>query len=42
MPHIKIVEPNEAAGELKDIYSKVIEERGKLSNILKIHSFLIL
>jgi uncharacterized peroxidase-related enzyme len=40
MPHIKIVEPNEAAGELKDIYSKVIKERGKLSNILKIHSLL--
>ena len=40
MPHIKTVEVNEAAGELKDIYSKVVGERGKLSNILKIHSLL--
>jgi len=40
MPHIKTVELNEAAGELKDIYSKVVGERGKISNILKIHSLL--
>ncbi|MFC2094520.1 peroxidase-related enzyme [Bacteroidota bacterium] len=40
MPHIKTVELNEAVGELKDIYSKVVGERGKLSNILKIHSLL--
>ena len=40
MPHIKEVEINEAAGELKNIYSKVVGERGKLSNILKIHSLL--
>ena len=40
MPHIKTVEPNEAPGELKDIYLKVVGERGKLSNILKIHSLL--
>ncbi len=40
MPHIKTVEINEAAGELKDIYSKVVGKRGKLSNILKIHSLL--
>jgi uncharacterized peroxidase-related enzyme len=40
MPHIKTVEIKEAAGELKDIYSKVVGERGKLSNILKIHSLL--
>ena len=40
MPHIKTVELDEAAGELKDIYSKVVGERGKLSNILKIHSLL--
>ncbi len=40
MPHIKTVELNEASGELKDIYSKVVGERGKLSNILKIHSLL--
>jgi uncharacterized peroxidase-related enzyme len=40
MPHIKTVELNEASGELRDIYSKVVGERGKLSNILKIHSLL--
>ena len=40
MPYIKTVELNEASGELKDIYSKVVSERGKLSNILKIHSLL--
>jgi uncharacterized peroxidase-related enzyme len=40
MPHIRTVELNEAEGELKDIYSKVVGERGKLSNILKIHSLL--
>jgi uncharacterized peroxidase-related enzyme len=40
MPYIKTLELNEAAGELKDIYSKVVGQRGKLSNILKIHSLL--
>ncbi|MCH7723409.1 MAG: peroxidase-related enzyme [Bacteroidetes bacterium] len=40
MPYIKVVEQNQAAGELKEIYSKVVGKRGKLSNILKIHSLL--
>jgi uncharacterized peroxidase-related enzyme len=40
MPYIKTVELNEASGELRDIYSKVVGERGKISNILKIHSLL--
>ncbi|GMR25724.1 MAG: peroxidase-related enzyme [Ignavibacteria bacterium] len=40
MAYIKVVEQNEASGELKEIYSKVVGERGKLSNILKIHSLL--
>ena len=40
MPYIKTIEPNEATNELKEIYSKVVGERGKLSNILKIHSLL--
>jgi len=40
MPYVKVIEPNEAEGELKDIFSKVVGERGKLSNILKIHSLL--
>jgi uncharacterized peroxidase-related enzyme len=40
MPYLKTVELNEASGELRDIYSKVVGERGKISNILKIHSLL--
>jgi uncharacterized peroxidase-related enzyme len=40
MPFIKVIEQNEATGELKDIYAKVVGERGKLSNILKVHSLL--
>jgi len=40
MAYIKVIEQNEATGELKDIISKVVGERGKLSNILKIHSLL--
>ena len=40
MPHIKTIELNEATGELKDNYSKVVGKRGKLSNILKIHGLL--
>jgi len=40
MPYIKMIEEEEATGELKEIYTKVKGERGKLSNILKIHSLL--
>ena len=40
MPYIKVIEENEASGELKEIYNKVKGERGKVSNILKIHSLL--
>jgi uncharacterized peroxidase-related enzyme len=40
MSLIKTIELNDATGELKDAYAKVIGERGKLSNILKIHSLL--
>lgn len=35
-----MVEADEANEELKEITSKVVGERGKLSNILKIHSLL--
>ncbi|GBD88181.1 carboxymuconolactone decarboxylase family protein [bacterium BMS3Abin03] len=40
MPYIKMIKEEEATGELKEIYTKVKDERGKLSNILKIHSLL--
>ena len=35
-----MIKEEEATGELKEIYTKVKDERGKLSNILKIHSLL--
>jgi uncharacterized peroxidase-related enzyme len=38
MPWIKETELNDAKGELKEIYDEIISTRGKLSNILKIHS----
>ena len=40
MPYIKVIEEEDAGTELKEIYNKVKGERGKLSNILKIHSLL--
>ena len=36
MPWIKVVAEDEAAGELKEAYDKVVRERGKLSNIMKV------
>ena len=38
MPWIKQIEQNEAIDELKEVYDEIISTRGKLSNILKIHS----
>lgn len=38
MPFIKIIDETEAEGKLKDIYENIISSRGKLSNIMKIHS----
>lgn len=38
MSWIKIIEENEATGELAEIYQDIIRKRGKLSNIMKIHS----
>ena len=38
MPRIKIIEYEDAEGELKDIYDEVIQKRGKLAEIHKIHS----
>lgn len=38
MPFIKVIEENEAEGELQKVYDAVTKSRGKLSNIMKIHS----
>lgn len=38
MPYIKIIDENNAEGELKEVYSEIKKTRGKLSNIMKIHS----
>ena len=38
MPRIKIIEYEEAEGKLKEIYDEVIQKRGKLADIHKIHS----
>jgi uncharacterized peroxidase-related enzyme len=40
MAYINIIDETNADEELKDIYEKVKGNRGKLSNILKIHSLL--
>ena len=38
MARIKIIEYEDASGDLKEIYDNVIEKRGKLAEIHKIHS----
>ena len=38
MPWIGIVEEEDSTGKLKEIYDKIVKKRGKLSNIMKIHS----
>ena len=38
MPWIRIIDEDEATGELKAIYDGIAERRGKLSNIMRIHS----
>ena len=38
MPWIDIVEENDESRKLKGIYDEIRKKRGKLSNILKIHS----
>jgi len=38
MPWIGVVEEKDSTGKLKEIYEKIIKKRGKLSNIMKIHS----
>ena len=38
MPWIRVIEPEEASGKLKEAYEEIIEKRGKVSNIMKIQS----
>jgi len=38
MAYIKIIEPEEATGELRDIYDHLIKSRGKLAEVHKIQS----
>jgi uncharacterized peroxidase-related enzyme len=38
MPWIRIIEPDDASGELKAEYDKAVERAGKVFNILKIQS----
>jgi|SRR6056300_564437 uncharacterized peroxidase-related enzyme len=38
MSWIKEIDVSEAEGELAEMYTQLIEQRGKISNILKVHS----
>jgi uncharacterized peroxidase-related enzyme len=38
MPWIEYIEEDKASGELKEIYKKIIKNRGKISNVMRIHS----
>ena len=38
MAWINVIDETEATGELKTIYEQIEEERGKVSNIMRIHS----
>ncbi|MDY6786582.1 MAG: peroxidase-related enzyme [candidate division WOR-3 bacterium] len=38
MAWIKIIDENSAEGKLKEIYSDIAGKRGKLSNIMRVHS----
>ena len=38
MAWIRIIQENEAAGRLKELYNKYAEPSGEVDNILKIHS----
>lgn len=40
MPHIKVIEPQQAEGKLAEAYEELVRERGKVSNVLSIHSLL--
>ena len=38
MPWIKVISYEEAEGKLKEVYNRVVDSRGKVSNIMSIHS----
>ena len=38
MAWIDIIEPDDATGDLKELYDTIAEKRGKVSNVLKVHS----
>ena len=38
MAYIKIIEPDEASGDLDSIYKELLETRGRLAEVHKIHS----
>lgn len=38
MPFIKVIDEENTEGKLKENYDEIIKSRGKLSNIMKIHS----
>ena len=38
MPWISVIDEGEATGKLKEIYEELKEKRGKVGNILKVHS----
>ncbi|HEC94730.1 MAG TPA: peroxidase [Thermoplasmatales archaeon] len=38
MPWIKVIDENEATGKLKEVYAEIRRGRGKVANIMKIHS----
>jgi uncharacterized peroxidase-related enzyme len=40
MPFIRLIDEVEAQGHLKDLYNDIIKSRGKLSNIMRIHSLI--
>jgi len=40
MPWIRVVEESQATGELQATYERIADRRGKVANILKVHSLL--
>ncbi|MEO1714903.1 MAG: hypothetical protein AAFU60_16350 [Bacteroidota bacterium] len=38
MPYIQIVDPEEAEGQLQEIYADLIKSRGKVADVYKIQS----
>jgi len=38
MAWIDVIEPTDATGDLKELYDAIAEKRGKVSNVLKVHS----